>query len=107
MQARTTRLILDLCVLFLLLWTQIGLWACAHKILEIEQRMKDKETAVSVESDSSKIMMCAMRIHKLEQENDMLRMKLDDVDLAMFLMTNKPAIHIKQDIPGAVDDLIQ
>ena len=109
MQAKTTRLILDLIILLLLLWAQIGLWACANKILEVEQRIKDKETAVGVESDSSKIMMCAMRINKLEQENDMLRSRMDDMEIALFIVTNKP-VNVRRapiTVPGAVDDLIQ
>ena len=94
------------CLLFL--WLVVGLWACANKIRELEEQQLDSKIFTGVESDSSKIMACAIRITRLEEENKILINKLNEMDTALFFATNEPVVETKPVvIEGAVDDLIQ
>lgn len=93
---------------FIFLWLLLGVWACANKIREIDRKLYDREIVSGVETDSSKIMMCAARISRLEEENDRLRAKIAEIDIAMFLVTNKTVSEQPvRAVTGAVDDLIQ
>ena len=105
---KTADLIHDICELVLILWAVIGVWACAHKIRELEEQQRDSKIFTGVESDSSKIMACAIRITRLEEENKILINKLNEMDTALFFVTNDPVVETKPvAIDGAVDDLIQ
>lgn len=86
----------------------LGVWACAHKIKDIETKQNDKSLITRIESDESKIMASATRVTNMENENEILRNKIRDMDIALFLVTNKQ-IEVPSSvvITGAVDDLIQ
>ncbi len=58
----------------------LGVWACAHKIKDLEEEQRDRKIFTGVESDSSKIMACAMRINSLEHEVDMLRLRIEEIE---------------------------
>lgn len=105
---KTADIIHDICELVLILWAVIGVWACSHKIRELEERQRDSKIFTGVESDSSKIMACAIRITRLEEENKIIINRLNEMNTALFFATNEPVVETKPVvIDGAVDDLIQ
>ena len=66
---------------FLFLWCVIGLWACAHKILELEERVDCIQTLTgAVESPENKLILMAMRCQKMEQDNDQLRLRIEELE---------------------------
>lgn len=86
------------CLLFL--WLLIGLWACANKIRELEDCQKEYMAANShVETSDNKLLLVAMRCQKMEQDNDMLRLDIEEqatvisnmqhsIDLLAFRVTD-------------------
>lgn len=75
------------CLLFL--WLLIGLWACANKIRELEDCQKEYMAANShVETSDNKLLLVAMRCQKMEQDNDMLRLRIEELEDAISAVTN-------------------
>ena len=86
------------CLLFL--WLLVGLWACAVKIKELEGWQEEYIAANShVETSDNKLLLVAMRCQKMEQDNDMLRLDIEEqaevisnmqhsIDLLAFRVTD-------------------
>lgn len=55
---------------------------------------------IRIESSDSKLMMVAMRCHKMEQDNDMLRLRIDELEDTLDELTNRPPYkaEVKEDI---------
>ena len=105
---KTADLIHDICEVVLIVFLLLGLMACNHRIKELETRQNDKALVASIESDESRILACGSRITSLEKETEMLHKKIRDMDVTLFLITNK-TVEVPKPITivGAVDDLIQ
>lgn len=85
---------------FLFLWLVVGLWACANKIKELEDWQEEYMAANShVETSDNKLLLVAMRCQKMEQDNDMLRLDIEEqamvisnmqhsIDLLAFRVTD-------------------
>lgn len=74
----------------------------------------EMSSAIRIESPESKLLMVAMRCQKMEQDNDMLRLRIEELeDLfaettnAISTIANKPVEKkIRIYTPLAVDDLV-
>ena len=105
---KTADIIHDICELVLIVFLLLGLMACGHRIRELETRQNDKALVASIESDESRILACGTRVTSLEKEVEMLHSKIRDMDVIVFLITNKTVeVHKPVTIVGAVDDLVQ
>lgn len=70
-----------ICECFLFLWLVLGLWACAHKLRTLEETV-DRLESVSkgVECPENKLHLMAFRCQKMEQDNDMLRLRIEELE---------------------------
>ena len=79
----------------------LGFWYGNELQKEVEP------STLRIESPESKLMMVAMRCHTLEQDSDILRIRIEELEDAVAMITNKPTEQkIKINTPLAVDDLI-
>lgn len=86
---------------------------------KLKSEKEDSTQTVRIESPDSKLMMVAMRCHKMEQDNDMLRLRIEELEDTIAEFTNKNSEvcgqyylyqvepqEAKVDISLAVDDLV-
>lgn len=73
-----------------------------------KKELKDPVETIRIESTDSKLMMVAMHCHTLEQEIDVLRLRIEELEeVAIPAITNKPVVEKKEiEMPLAIDDLI-
>jgi hypothetical protein len=98
------------CLLFL--WLLVGLWACAVKIKELEGWQEEYIAANShVETSDNKLLLVAMRCQKMEQDNDILRLRIEDLEETLAADTNAPPPKATPGAPEvrpvAIDDLVE
>lgn len=98
------------CLLFL--WLVIGLWACATKIREHEKWHEEHAGLYNyAESPENKLLLVAMRCQKMEQDNDILRLRIEDLEDTLAAITNAPppkaAPGAPEVRPAAIDDLVE
>lgn len=75
---------------FLFLWLAIGLWACVNKINKLEEQQDRLVMTNSIiESSANKFYLIAMRCQKMEQDNDMLRLRIEELEDTFAAITNK------------------
>jgi hypothetical protein len=93
---------------------------------KLNNRIDESVPMSRVETPESKLMMVAMRCHKMEQDNDMLRLRIEELEDTIAEITNKESevcgqywlyqdekptniveqLKVKNVLPLAVDDLI-
>ena len=93
---------------------------------KLNNRIDESAPMSRVETPESKLMMVAMRCHKMEQDNDMLRLRIEELEDTIAEITNKESevcgqywlyqvekptniveqLKVKNVLPLAVDDLI-
>lgn len=56
---------------------------------KLKSEKEDSTQTVRIESPDSKLMMVAMRCHKMEQDNDMLRLRIEELEDTIAAITNK------------------
>lgn len=56
---------------------------------KLKSEKEDSIQTVRIESPDSKLMMVAMRCHKMEQDNDMLRLRIEELEDTIAAFTNK------------------